>query len=107
MPTDVFTSSGTWVCPAGVTSVDLIGIGKGGSGATNGGYGGGGGGGGAWGSVSGYSVTPGNSYTVSVSTDASFVGVGVLYVVGGNSASGGTAGTGGNASGVVATVKHS
>lgn len=68
----LFTSTGTytWVAPAGVTSVSVLTIGKGGNGGNSGfvcGYGnagGGGGGGGALAYKNNISVTPGNSYTI-------------------------------------------
>jgi len=68
--TDTYTTSGTWVCPAGVTSVTVRCWGAGGGGgssntnAANPRAGGGGGGGGF--STSVIAVIPGNSYTVTV-----------------------------------------
>lgn len=62
-----FTSSGTFVVPAGVTSVTFELIGAGGNGASNGG-GGGGGGGYARGT---YGVTPGTSYSIVVGAGGS------------------------------------
>ena len=68
--TDTFTASGTWTCPSGVTSVDVsCWAGGGGGGKASSGKisnPGGGGGGGAFSGKSGLSVTPGNSYTVTV-----------------------------------------
>lgn len=63
-----FTSSGTWTCPAGVTSVILIGCGGGGGGASGEAQStrGGGGGGGAIQQTSYAQVTSGNIYTVTV-----------------------------------------
>lgn len=66
-----FTSGGTWVAPAGVTNVLLIGAGGGGGGGPA--YSSSGSAGGAGGSgsiqVTGYAdVTPGNSYTVAIGT---------------------------------------
>lgn len=66
-----FTSNGTWVAPAGVTTVILMGAGGGGGGGPAYLYGGAVGGGGGSGSiqVTGYaSVTPGNSYTITIGT---------------------------------------
>ena len=67
----IFTSSGTWVCPAGVTSVSIVAIGGGSAGGSRplsggaaGGAGGGGGGGLAY--INNYTVIPGQSYTVVV-----------------------------------------
>lgn len=67
-----FSSAGTttWTAPAGVTSVEyLVVAGGGGGGGTSSydtAYGGGGGGAGGFRTASGYAVTPGNSYTVTV-----------------------------------------
>lgn len=65
--TDSFVASGTWVAPAGVTSVTVEAWGGGGAGGGNptNTDGGGGGGGGAY-SKTTVAVTPGNSYTVTV-----------------------------------------
>ena len=65
----VFTTSGTWVCPQGVTSiqVEAWGGGGGGGGAANvSGYRGAGGGGGAYQKNISLAVTPGQSYTVTI-----------------------------------------
>jgi len=66
--TQTFTSSGTFIPPAGVTSVTVQAWGGGGAGggnnSTNGT--GGGGGGGAYNTVTGVSVTAGNSYTITI-----------------------------------------
>jgi hypothetical protein len=67
--TTAFTSSGSWTCPAGVTSVQVECWGGGGAGGrsytTNGGAGGGGGGG-AYARLNSFTVVPGQSYTVTV-----------------------------------------
>jgi len=63
-----YTASGTWVCPAGVTSVTVQcwgGGGGGGSRSVNGGAGGGGGGAFASGTIA---VVPGTTYPVTVGT---------------------------------------
>ncbi len=63
-----YTASGTWVCPAGITSVTVQcwgGGGGGGSRSVNGGAGGGGGGAFASGSIA---VVPGTTYPVTVGT---------------------------------------
>jgi hypothetical protein len=69
-----FNSSTTWICPAGVTSVDVEmwggGGGGGGDGAANT-AGGGGGGSGAYRKVVNVAVTPGNSYTITVGNGGS------------------------------------
>lgn len=81
----VFTSSGTFVVPAGVTQITLELIGAGGDGAANGG---GGGGGGAY--VRGTAnVTPGSSISIVVGDGGSGLatiagGLGMLANAGGN-----------------------
>jgi len=74
---EVFTSSGTWTCPDYVYSVSVVCIGQGGAGATVSGipYNGGGGGGLGW--RNNISVTPGQSYTVSVG-DSYFISLGTV-----------------------------
>lgn len=65
----VFTTSGTWICPEGVTTiqVEAWGGGGGGGGSANGtGYRGAGGGGGAYQRIISLPVTPGQSYTVTI-----------------------------------------
>lgn len=68
--TDLFTSAGTfsWVCPAGVTSVQAECWGGGGGGDLDNANtkGGGGGGGGAYSKTNAITVVPGNSYQVIV-----------------------------------------
>jgi hypothetical protein len=64
-----FTTSGTWVCPQGVTSIMIEAIGGGAGGRTSGsgkGNVGGGGGGGAYSKRSAVSVTAGTSYTITI-----------------------------------------
>lgn len=82
--TDTYISSGTWIAPAGVTSVTVECWGGGGAGGgnTTAEDGGGGAGGGAY-SRSDITVIPGNSYTVTVGA-------------GGIAISGGTGGDGGD-----------
>lgn len=70
----IYTSSGTWLCPAGVTSVLVQCWGAGGGGGGGNGQVGGGGGGGAYAEKI-VSVTPGNSYTVNVGAAGSGNGV--------------------------------
>ena len=67
MPSEIWSSQGTysWTCPAGVTSVQAICIGAGGGGAAGPSSGGCGGGAG-YASGSAVPVTPGDSYTVVV-----------------------------------------
>ena len=66
--TDTYASSTSWTAPAGVTSVDVEawGAGAGGDPCDSTTRGGPGGGGGAYSEKVGISVTPGNSYTVTV-----------------------------------------
>ncbi len=75
----VFTTSGTWVAPAGVTRVSVLAIGGGGAGGAAP-RGGGGGGGGGLGYNNTVTVVPGNSYTVVVGAR----GVGVVANDGGD-----------------------
>lgn len=69
-----YTSNDTWVCPSGVTEIDVE---CWGGGASGGGFGlsqaGGGGGAGAYVKKFRYSVTPGNSYTINVGTGGATV----------------------------------
>jgi hypothetical protein len=111
----LFTSSGTFVAPSGVTKIYLTMIGQGGNGGTgfSGGAAVGGGGGGAGQYIYNmpYTVVPGNSYTITInSTSTTFDSVSVVAGSAGSAggaASGGTGGaggvsvpgTGGNASG--------
>ncbi|MBK8340435.1 MAG: hypothetical protein IPK99_10795 [Flavobacteriales bacterium] len=81
----LFTSSGTFVVPAGVNIITVELIGPGGNGGTNGG-GGGGGGGYAAGN---FTVSPGASYSIFIGTGGSGVasiagGLGMLANAGGN-----------------------
>lgn len=69
---DIFTSSDTWTCPAGVTTATIRcwgGGGAGGGGSVSGAAGGGGAGGSF--ATSSISVTPGNNYTVTVGAGGS------------------------------------
>ena len=61
----------SWLCPAGVTSIDVTAFGAGGGGGrggTSNRQGGGGGGGGAFNSATSVAVTPGNTYVITVGT---------------------------------------
>jgi hypothetical protein len=67
--TTPFTSSSTWTCPAGVTSIQVEAYGAGGGGGFGGlsnRYGGGGGGGGGYSKNTSITVTPGTTYTITV-----------------------------------------
>lgn len=66
--TEIFTSSGTWTCPAGVTSIHVQVFGAGGAGGAGGDGAGGGGGAGGHMKSSTLSVTPGITYTITVGT---------------------------------------
>lgn len=68
MATDIFTSSGTWTCPAGVTSVQVECFGGGGGGGSDraAAKSGGGGGGGAYSKRNSIRVVPSYTYTVTV-----------------------------------------
>ena len=82
--TETYTTSGTWICPAGVTSitVECWGGGGGGAGSGNdGGAGGGGGGGGAYAKRTTVSVTPSTPYTITVGSAGS---AGASQTSGGN-----------------------
>ena len=57
----IFNSTSTWVCPAGVTSVEYLCVAGGGSGGRGRG---GGGGAGGFRTGSGLAVVPGTSYTI-------------------------------------------
>ena len=97
---NTFTTSGSWICPAGVTAikVECWGGGGAGGGANQTRTGGGGGGGGSYNSQTNLTVVPGTAYSYTVGTG----GVGTIT----NGASGGTSvfisvtapgGTGGSA----------
>lgn len=90
----VFTSSGTWTCPADVKEIYVRCIAAGGAGSngkSGGSYKGGGGGGGFI--MAKISTTPGNNYAVSISSGLTSFG-GVMTATAGNSGANG--GTGGN-----------
>lgn len=74
MASVVYSATGTWQCPAGITSVtvECWGGGGGGGGASSASIGGGGGGGGAY-SISILTLTPGTIYTVTVGAGAAGV----------------------------------
>lgn len=73
---DTYTASGTWICPAGVTSVRVEAWGGGGAGggsqATNGSAGGGGGAG-AYARRNSITVVPGTSYSFTIASQATSV----------------------------------
>lgn len=108
---EAYTTAGSysWVAPAGVTSVSVVAVGGGGSGALRflcgGQYQicGAGGAGGGLGYKNNYTVIPGNSYSLQVggvATDSYFVSTGVVKGGGGGNAGAGyTAGTGGTYTG--------
>ena len=68
-----FTSSGTWTCPTGVSSVEYLVVAGGGSSGSHSSYDQnlpGGGGAGGMRTGTGYAVTAGNTYTVTVGSGA-------------------------------------
>lgn len=85
---ETFTTSGTWVCPAGVTSIKIEAWGAGGGGGaattTNKGAGGGGGGG-AYTYSNSVSVTPGTTYYYRVGTGGTGGTIGGTAATGGQS----------------------
>lgn len=101
-----FPSSGTWTAPTGITTIFLTILSGGGNGgnASSGGSGGGGGGGGGSGALLlnfPYTVTPGNTYTVTIAAGGSPTVFDILSLSGGSngtSASGSPGGGGGAAS---------
>jgi PKD repeat protein len=90
-----FNLSGTWTAPAGVTSVEYLVVG---GGAGGGSYGGGGGAGG-FRTASGYAVTPGNTYIVTVGAGGAGGTGGNRGTNGGNSVFAGITSTGGGGGG--------
>jgi len=107
----VFTTSGTWTVPPGITSVtaECWGAGGGGKTTSGGGFGGGGGGGGAY-AKGVVTVIPGNTYTVTVGvggpsdadgTDSWFLSSATIDGGGGK-----TSGTAGAASGSALTASQ-
>src|SRR4051812_35393527 len=113
MSTQTFTSSGSWLCPAGVTSVQIEVWGSGGAGGNatlhfGSTYTAGGGGAGAYAKKNSYSVTPGTTYTIVIgvggsttkTTFASTVCVADFGLLGGDGAfpAAGVGGAGGQAS---------
>jgi len=117
MPTESFDVSGSWVCPDGVTAIDVEGTGSGGHGGAS--SGGGGGGGGAWAEKLLIAVSPGNSYayTAGAGNDAEFfetAGLGGAVLMrakkgtdGQNAGSGSAGGAGGSAAASLGDNKQS
>ncbi len=92
--TTTITTSGTWTCPAGVTSINVQCWGAGGGGGGGGSakkYGGGGGGGGGYRINSAVTVVPGTVYNITVGTG------------GAGGTGGGATGSGGNGGATIAT----
>lgn len=124
--TDVFTTSGQWTVPVGVTSVQVSAYAAGGGGGlgTSAGGGGNGGGGGGYAGLNSFSVTPGNVITVSVGIagsgstganatvggDSMFSASSTLLAKGGGAGQdtrGGVTASGGLAASEFGDVKHS
>jgi parallel beta-helix repeat protein len=114
-----FTTSGSWVAPAGVNTVTVEVWGGGGRGETiSGGFGetvGGGGGGGAY-SKKTLTVVPGTSYAYVVGAgssstapggDSYFINTSTVLAKGGNSATSSSGASGGSAASGVGDVKYS
>ena len=74
MTVETFNSTTTWLCPAGVTSVQAECWGRGGNGGSQSSTGtsGGGGGGGAYSKANSLAVTPGITYNVGIAVDGTF-----------------------------------
>lgn len=98
---NIFSASGNWVCPMGVTSVTVEAWGKGADGQNySGSVGGSGGGAGAY-ARSILSVTPGDTYVISIGSPTWFSLIGTIptdasegvLAVGGSGSSGGAAGS--------------
>jgi hypothetical protein len=108
VPHDVvtYTSSGSWVCPAGVTKVYVSGAGGGGGGGggKQGGSGGGGGGGGAKADRVSLTVATGTPYTITIGAGGAGGAAGAAGAAGGTTSFGAllslAGGGGGGASGV-------
>ena len=99
----VFSASGYWTAPAGVTSIKAECWGGGGTGSgINGVTGGSGGGGGEYAAEPALTVVPGNTYSVTVggpATNSTFPGASVTVTAhGGKDPSGGLGGAGGTGS---------
>lgn len=122
--TVVFTTSGTWMVPAGVTSVtaDVWAGGGGGGSGSGGGAGAGGGGGGAFSEQTAITVVPGNVYSLTVGLggagqpflgsvgnggDSMFLSSTTVLAKGGSGSSGASGAPGGAAASGVGTTKHS
>lgn len=112
------TTTGSWTCPAGVTSITIECWGAGGyGGTTNSGTETGGGGGGAYAKKNTLTVTPGISYSFQVgsgtsgtasSKDSWFSSVSTVLAKGGtNVGNSGTGGTGGASASSVGDTKYS
>lgn len=107
-----YNANGSFVVPAGVTSVDITCWGGGGTGQVTGGAGGGtGGGGGAYARKFTVPVTPGNTYTVTVGASpggtSSFTGDAGSSCSAVGGAQGSTGGAGGAAGSCVGDIKYS
>lgn len=115
MTVETHTTSTTWVCPPGVTSVQIEAYASGGPGGVDASRGGAGGAGAQYAICLSLTVVPGNSYTLTVGTaggdswmsDTGSAPVSVAHgalAKGGAAASTNTPGTGSSASGIGNTV---
>ena len=76
-----FTGTGSWTCPTGVTEIDYLIVAGGGSGGDGRG---GGGGAGGFRTGTGYTVTAGETYTITVGAGGTVEDVGAGGAVGGD-----------------------
>ena len=106
--TQIFTSSGSFTAPTGVTKVYLTMCGAGGGGKTSAGGGNGGGGGSAGGAIVNYpfTVTPGNSYTVTINAGGSAGASGGTTVFDSITMPGGLSGVAGSTGGASVTCSN-
>ncbi len=91
---DVITTTGTWTCPASVTSIEVLGMGGGGAGGGGGGGTpgagcGGGGGGGAKAHPCILTVTPGVTYNTTIGAGGTAGAAGSSTTAGGDGGDGG------------------
>ena len=103
--TEIFTASGQWTAPAGVTSAYVLVYGAGGHGGSNGTSGGAAGGAGGYMKAQTVTVEPGRAYPITIGTAGSGTGGAssfgtLLSANGGGKGGDGSGGTGGNGTAV-------